>query len=416
MILRQDYPTLSGTISMTPDRDAVPLPMDPASILEHFALLPDPRREHGQVHRLDEVVFMAICGVLCGADSWQEIADYSESKLDWLSTFLSLPGGIPSHDTFRRVFCLLDPMAFQGCFSDWMTSLMARYGLTPVSPGRPELRPVAIDGKTQRGSARRTVGRSPLHVVSAWAVENHLSLGQVATDAKSNEITAIPELLKLLDLEGAVVTIDAMGCQKDIATGIVREKGEYALAVKENQPHLYEDIGRAFDEALADGEPGVDFTIAQTEEVRSGRQETRTCCVITNPVGIRDMGLWTKLTAICMVASERVIQGVPSHEVRYFIGSVAGTAEEYLRWVRGHWGIENSLHWVLDVCFREDDQRHWAGHSAANLAWIRKLALSLLKAEPTSKAKSINRRRHLAGWRDDYLLQVLAQIPQKSDA
>jgi predicted transposase YbfD/YdcC len=253
-------------------------------------------------------------------------------------------------------------------------------------------------------------------MVSAWAVENHLSLGQVATDAKSNEITAIPELLKLLDLEGAVVTIDAMGCQKDIAAGIVREKGEYALAVKENQPHLYEDIGRAFDEALADGEPGVDFTIAQTEEVRSGRQETRTCCVITNPGGIRDMGLWTKLTAICMVASERVIQGVPSHEVRYFIGSVAGTAEEYLRWVRGHWGIENSLHWVLDVCFREDDQRHWAGHSAANLAWIRKLALSLLKAEPTSKAKSINRRRHLAGWRDDYLLQVLAQIPQKSDA
>jgi predicted transposase YbfD/YdcC len=416
MILRQDYPTLSGTISMTPDRDATPLPLDPASILEHFALLPDPRREHGQVHRLDEVVFMAICGVLCGADSWQEIADYSESKLDWLSTFLSLPGGIPSHDTFRRVFCLLDPVAFQGCFSDWMTSLMTRYGLTPVSPGRPELRPVAIDGKTQRGSARRTVGRSPLHVVSAWAVENHLSLGQVATDAKSNEITAIPELLKLLDLEGAVVTIDAMGCQKDIATGIVREKGEYALAVKENQPHLYEDIGRAFDEALADGEPGVDFTISQTEEVRSGRQETRTCCVITNPGGIRDMGLWTKLTAICMVASERVIQGVPSYEVRYFIGSVAGTAEEYLRWVRGHWGIENSLHWVLDVCFREDDQRHWAGNSATNLAWIRKLALSLLKAEPTSKAKSINRRRHLAGWKDDYLLQVLAQIPQKSDA
>ena len=401
---------------MARDRDATPSPIDPASILQHFALLPDPRREHGQVHRLDEVVFMAICGVLCGADGWQEIADYSESKLDWLSTFLSLPGGIPSHDTFRRVFCLLDPVAFQGCFSDWMTSLMTRYGLTPVSPGRPELRPVAIDGKTQRGPARRTVGRSPLHVVSAWAVENHLSLGQVATDAKSNEITAIPELLKLLDLEGAVVTIDAMGCQKDIATGIVREKGEYALAVKENQPHLYEDIGRAFDEALADGEPGVDFTISQTEEVRSGRQETRTCCVITNPGGIRDMGLWAKLTAICMVASERVIQGVPSHEVRYFIGSVAGTAEEYLRWVRGHWGIENSLHWVRDVCFREDDQRHWAGNSATNLAWIRKLAPSLLKAEPTSKAKSIHRRRHLAGWKDDYLLQVLAQIPQKSDA
>lgn len=401
---------------MTRDHDAMPLSKTPASILEHFARLPDPRREHGQIHRLDEIVFMAICGVLCGADSWQEIADDSESKFDWLSTFLTLPGGVPSHDTFRRVFCLLNPVAFQACFSDWMTALMARHGLTPVPLDRPDLRPVAIDGKAQRGSARRTVGRSPLHMVSAWAVENHLTLGQVATDAKSNEITAIPELLKLLDLEGAVVTIDAMGSQKDIATGIVQEKGEYVLAVKEDQPHLFEDIRQAFDEALEHGEPGVDFTECQTEGVRSGRQETRTCCVITNPSGIRDLGLWTKLTAICMVVSERVVNGVPGGEVRYFIGSVAGTAEEYLHWVRGHWGIENSLHWVLDVCFREDDQRHWAGNSAENLAWIRKLALCLLKAEKTSKAKGINRRRHLAGWKDDYLLKVLAQIPDKSDA
>jgi predicted transposase YbfD/YdcC len=402
--------------SMARDRDVISRPKDPASILEHFAILPDPRREHGQIHRLDEVVFMAICGVLCGADSWQEIADDSESKFDWLNTFLTLPGGVPSHDTFRRVFCLLDPVAFQACFFDWMTALMARHGLIPISIDRPELRPVAIDGKTQRGSARRTVGRSPLHMVSAWAVENHLTLGQVATDAKSNEITAIPELLKLLDLEGAVVTIDAMGCQKDIAMGIVQGKGEYVLAVKENQPHLYEDIRQAFDEVLEQGEAAVDFTECQTEEVRSGRQETRTCCVITNPSGIRDKGLWSKLTAICMVVSERVVNGIPGSEVRYFIGSVPGTAEEYLRWVRGHWGIENSLHWVLDVCFREDDQRHWAGNSAANLAWIRKLALCLLRAETTSKAKSINRRRHLAGWRDDYLLTVLAQIPEKSDA
>jgi hypothetical protein len=173
---------------MARDRDATSLPKDPASILEHFALLPDPRREHGKCHRLDEVVFMAICGVLCGADSWQEIADYSESKRDWLGTFLTLPGGVPSHDTFRRVFCLLDPAAFQACFLDWMTALMARHGLTPVSLDRPVLRPIAIDGKTQRGSARRTVARSPLHMVSAWAVENHLTLGQVATDAKSNEM------------------------------------------------------------------------------------------------------------------------------------------------------------------------------------------------------------------------------------
>ena len=401
---------------MTPDRDATSLPMDPASILEHLALLPDPRREQGQVHRLDEIVFMALRGVSCGAESRQGIADDSESKLDRLSTFLSLPRGGPSHDTSRRVFCPLDPVAFQGCFSDWMTSLRARHGRTPVSPGRPELRPVAIDGKAQRGSARRTVGRSPSHGVSARAVEDPPSLGRVATDAKSDEITAIPGRLEPLDLEGAVVTINAMGCQKDIAAGIVREEGESASAVKEDQPHLSEDIGRAFDEAPADGEPGVDFTISQTEGVRGGRQETRTCRVITDPGGIRDMGLWTKRTAIGMVASGRVIEGVPSHEVRNFIGSVAGTAEGYLRWVRGPRGIENSSHRVLDVRFGADDQRHWAGPSATDLAWIRKLALSLLRAEPTSKAKSIDRRRHLAGWRDDYLLQVLAQIPQKSDA
>jgi predicted transposase YbfD/YdcC len=312
--------------------------------------------------------------------------------------------------------CLLDPLAFQACFSDWMTALMERHGLTPIPLARPELRPIAIDGKTQRGSARRTVGQSPLHLVSAWSVENHLTLGQVATDAKSNEITAIPELLKLLDLEGAVVTIDAMGCQKEIAAGIVHEGGEYVLAVKENQPHLYEDIQHAFEEALEHGEPGVDFTECQTEEIQSGRQETRTCCVITNPRGIRNLGLWTQLTAICMVVSQRVVNGVPGSEIRYYIGSVAGTAEQYLQWVRGHWGIENSLHWVLDVCFREDDQRHWAGNSAENLAWLRKLALCLLKAERNSTGKSIHRRRLLAGWKDDYLLSVLAQIPEKSGA
>jgi predicted transposase YbfD/YdcC len=385
---------------------------DPASILEHFAALPDPRREHGKVHMLDEIVFMSICAVLCGADSWQEIADYSQSKFDWLKTFLALPGGIPSHDTFRRVFCLLEPLAFQACFSDWMTALMNRHGLISIPMDPPPLKPIAIDGKTQRGSARRSVGRSPLHMVSAWSVENHLTLGQVATEAKSNEITAIPELLKLLDLEGAVVTIDAMGCQKDIATGIVQGGGEFVLAVKENQPHLYEDIQRDFEKALEHGESGVDFTEFQTEEVRRGGHETRTCCVITNPSGIRDISLWTNLTAICMVVSQRVIDGVPSSEIRYFIGSAAGTAKEYLQWVRGHWGIENSLHWVLDVCFREDEQRHWAGNSAENLSWLRKLALCLLKAEKNSKGKSIHRRRLLAGWKNEYLLSVLAQVPE----
>ncbi len=400
----------------SPDSTSTSRTRDPDSILDHFADLPDPRREQGRIHRLDEIVLIATCAVLCGADNWVQIADYAHSKRDWLATFLELPGGIPSHDTFRRTFCLIDPMAFQGCFSCWMAALMARKGLTPIAPAPSELKPIAIDGKAQRGSARRTVGRSALHVVSAWAVENRLTLGQVATDAKSNEITAIPELLELLDLKGAVVTIDAMGCQKEIAAGIIDGQGEYLLAVKENQPHLYEDIGREFDEALDRGEPGVDFTECQTEEVRSGRRETRTCCVITNPRGIRDARLWVGLAAIVMVISHREIDGVASDEIRYFIGSAEGTAEDYLRWARGHWGIENALHWVLDVCFREDDQRHWAGNSAENLGWLRKLALCLLKAEKNSKGKSIATRRLLAGWKNDYLLSVLAQIPEKSDA
>jgi predicted transposase YbfD/YdcC len=389
---------------------------DPASILDHFDELDDPRREQGRIHRLDEIIFIATCAVLCGADNWVQIADYGRSKFDWLQTVLTLPGGIPSHDTFRRVFCLLDPLAFQKCFYSWMTALMARKRLASLVTNPAELTPIAIDGKAQRGSARRTVGQSALHVVSAWAVENRLTLGQVATDAKSNEITAIPELLTLLDLKGAVVTIDAMGCQKEIATEIIGGGGEYVLAVKENQPHLYEDIEREFAEVLEEGQAGVDFTECQTEEVRSGRQETRTCCVITAPKGIRNAELWAGLTAICMVISHRVVAGEASAEVRYFIGSAAGTAEDYLGWVRGHWGIENALHWVLDVCFREDEQRHWAGNSAQNLAWMRKLALCLLKAEKNSKGKSIATRRLLAGWKNDYLLSVLAQIPENSRA
>ena len=404
------------TVSL--DTSSSPTLHDPASLLDYFTELADPRREQGRIHRLDEIIFISICTVTCGADSWEEIASYAHSKIDWLQTVLTLPGGVPSHDTFRRVFCLLDPLAFQECFYAWMTAVMNRRGLTPVPSIRrnsSQWPSTASASAVRRGAP--SVNR-PCTSSAPWSVENHLTLGQVATDAKSNEITAIPELLELLDLEGAMVTIDAMGCQKDIAAKIVGGGGQYALAVKENQPHLYEDIERAFDEALDQGEPGVDFTECQTEGPRKGRQETRTCCVITNPKGIRDAGLWTGLTAIVMVISERVVNGVAGSETRYFIGSVARTAEEYLRWIRGHWGIENSLHWVLDVCFREDDQRHWAGNSAENLGWLRKLALCLLKAEKSrsSKGKSINTRRLIAGWKNDYLLTVLAQIPEKSGA
>jgi predicted transposase YbfD/YdcC len=365
---------------------------------------------------LGDLVSLAIGAVLCGADTWPEIADYAESKIDRLKTFLTSPEGVPSHDTFRRAFCSLDPQASQSCFFHWMTALMERHGLTPIACDESPLRPIALEGKTQRGSARRTVGPSPLPPVRAWSVANHLTSGQVATDVKSHEITALPALRKLLDLEGAVGTIDAMGCQNAIAAEIGEPKGEYLSAVKANQPHRAEDIEQAFDTVLEDGAPGVDFTECQTVEAGHGREETRPCCVITDPSGIRDAALWAKLTAICMVISARVVNGVASIEVRYYIGSLAATAEDDLKWVRGHWGIEHSRHWVLDVVSREDEQRHWAGNSAQDLAWLRKLALCLLKADKTSKAKSINRQRHLAGWQNDYLLKVLAQIPEECGA
>jgi DDE_Tnp_1-associated len=220
MITGQEDDQVSRTIPLTVNTQSKShsRPKDPASIFEYVAALPDPRRDHGTIQMLDEIVFLGIGAVLCGAENGLEIADDSESKIDWLKTFLTLPGGIPSHDPFRRVFCLLDPLAVQSCFADWITALMNRHGLTPIPLASPELRPIAIAGKTQRGSARRTVGQSPLPMVSAWSVENHLTLGQVVTHAKSKEITAIPELLKLLDLEGAVVTIDALGCQQGLRT------------------------------------------------------------------------------------------------------------------------------------------------------------------------------------------------------
>jgi predicted transposase YbfD/YdcC len=376
--------------------------------LHHFDDLSDPRTERCRRHELLDIIGIALCAVISGAESWTAVQAYGHAKHDWLARWLRLPNGIPSHDTFRRVFCLLDPEAFQRGFAARVAALAER--------GVGSRLTIPIDGKTARRSGRRGRGLAPLHLVSAWAGANHVSLGQVAVEDKSNEITAIPRLLELLDLSGALVTIDAMGTQKEIAAKIIAGGGDSILAVKDNRPNLHQDIQDGFRSALETDFAGLEWSVALTAETHRGREETRECHVITHPKGLRDAALWKGLAAICMVLRRRVVEGVEEVEFHYYIGSFVGTAEEYLRAIRGHWGIENSLHWVLDVCFREDDQRHWAGNSAANLAWIRKLALCLLRAEPTSKAKSINRRRHLAGWRDDYLLKVLAQIPEKSDA
>src|SRR4051812_3744609 len=372
----------------------------------HFAGLIDPRGERSRRHELLDIVGIALCAVIAGAESWPAVAAYGRAKHDWLARHFRLPNGIPSHDTFRRVFCLLDPQAFQLSFAAWVAAL--------ADVGVGTRRAIPIDGKTVRRSGRRGRGLAPLHLVSAWAGADHVSLGQVAVDDKSNEITAIPRLLELLDLKGALVTIDAMGCQKEIAARIVAGGGDYILAVKDNQPHLHQDIDDSFMAAMEDDFAGLEWSVARTEETNRGRKEVRECHVIVRPEGLRDAGLWKGLTAICMLMCRRVVDGVEGVEFRYFIGSFAGTAEEYLGAIRSHWGIENSLHWVLDVVFREDESRHHAGNSCENLALLRKLAISLLKQERTSGA-SLKTKRLRCGWDEGYLSEVLA-ISKVEDA
>jgi len=371
--------------------------LDPTlAIHTHFADLKDPRIDRTRRHDLLDIVVIALCAVICGADGWVDIAAYGVAKQDWLKTFLTLPHGIPSHDTFRRVFCLLDPAAFVDCFQHWIDALSAGLGLKRI----------AIDGKTLRRSFDRATGKAALHLVSAWATEQHLVLGQVAVDAKSNEITAIPKLLEMLDVSGAIVTIDAMGCQKEIATKIRNGGGDYVLTVKDNQPNLLEDIQLCFADALDSGFAGPQHS--QHEEVYAGhgRVEKHLVYTILHPEGIRDKALWKDLKAITMIYSERQEAGKDTTiETRYYIGSKAAAAKAYAGYVRGHWGIENGLHWVLDVSFDEDRSRMRTDHSAENMALLRRLALSLLKQH--GGKGSVRGKRKQSGWNDQVLAEVL---------
>lgn len=363
----------------------------PLSVKKHFSKLKDPRIDRRKRHLLLDIIVIALCGVICGAKTWSMIAVFAQRRKAWLQSFLALPHGIPSHDTISRVFCLLDPAAFGVCFRSWVQALAATL----------QLKHIAIDGKTLRGSRGRDLG--PLHVVSAWAVANHVSLGQVATAEKSNEITAIPQLLELLDLNGALVTIDAMGCQKEIAAKIIERGGDYLLTVKDNQPRLLEDIQEAFVQALDSGGPALD--VHETTERGHGREELRRYHVIREPEGIRDQALWPNLRVIGMCYSERTINGETSNEVRYFIGSKKAGARYYGRSLRQHWGIENNLHWQLDVSFGEDLSRVRERNAAENFNQLRKMALSLLKRQPGKE--SIVAKMLSAAVDSDYLEQVL---------
>lgn len=364
------------------------------SLATYFASLPDPRRRHRRRHHLTDIIVIGLCAVIAGADTWKQIGLWGKRRRVWLETFLELPNGIPSGDTIRRVFAKLHPEAFQACFRDWVQAVTAAL----------ELKHVAIDGKTLRGSRRPSAQLGALHLVSAWATEQHISLGQVAVDSKSNEITAIPKLLELLELKGALVTIDAMGCQKTMARQIKTQGADYVLTVKANQEQLLEDIQNCFAQAWDTAFAGLDHDEHATEEAAHGRQERRWYTIIHQPPGLRHAEDWEGLQTIGMCTSERTVQGKTTLEVRYFIGSRRMNAQRYGQTLRHHWGIENNCHWQLDVSFREDSNQTRERNATENLALLRRMALTFLKRHPVKE--SIESKRWLAALDVDFLEEV----------
>lgn len=375
-------------------------------LVAHFGVMKDPRKAKGKQHRLRDIMMLTICAVICGADSFTAIEAFGQAKQRWLGQFLDLEHGIPSHDTIGRVFAGIDPEAFEECFLTWVEAACE------ATDGEV----IAIDGKTLRQSYDRHAGKAALHMVSAWATANGLALGQVRTAEKSNEITAIPELLEVLSLSGCIVTIDAMGCQRAIAEAITDQGADYVLALKGNQGELRADTEALFDRVRGrEGNLEDEFESAAVSTHKSvtgghGRVETRRCWALdVAEQGWVDLEGWSKLRTVCMVEHERFDGEETTMQRRYYISSLAPEAEVLLRAVRSHWHIENKLHWVLDVAFREDESRIRTGHAAQNMAVVRRLALNLLKQEPTSSA-GIKNRRLRAGWDEAYLRKVLSGL------
>jgi predicted transposase YbfD/YdcC len=368
-----------------------------ASVMDYLAQVPDPRMERTRAHPLVNILVIALLAIVCGADSFVAIEAFGRSKKEFLATLLDLESGIPSHDTFGRVFAALDSSALQEAFRLWVATLVE------VTKG--EI--VAIDGKTLRRSFRDAGNKAFVHMVSAWAASNRVVLGQVKTEEKSNEITAIPKLLEVLHIKGAVVTIDAMGCQKEIAEKIVLGGADYMLAVKENQPTLLADIKASF--AAATDDPNFDniVSFAETTNKGHGRTEVRRCLTCYDLTSISRRKDWLKLGCVVLVEVDRTVGDKTSTEQRYYISSQKRLpAKTALATVRAHWGIENRLHWVLDLAFREDECRIRAGNAAENFAVLRHFTMNLLK---NIKSKvGIKTRRLQAGWDHQFLLQVLA--------
>ncbi len=374
---------------------------DTASLTEHFGSLVDPRIDRTKRHPLMDILTIALCGVIAGADSWVDVEAFGRRKADWLRRMLDLPNGIPSHDTFGRVFARLDAQQFERCFTEWVLAVRE------VLQGDV----LAIDGKRVRRSHDRYIGKDAIHMVSAWASASGVALGQTRVDGRSNEITAIPRLLEMLQVEGCIVTIDAMGCQKEVASKILQEKADYVLAVKKNQGRLHEDVHDIFDLARKSGFDSLDHDYYETTNAGHGRVETRRCWAVSDLDHIRyvdDGGQWPGLTTLVMVEGERLVGGKTRVESRYYISSLPNDASVLLNAVRSHWSIENQLHWSLDVTFNEDGCRVRNGNGAENFSVLRRMALNLLKAEKSTK-RSIAGKRKDAAWDNDYLLKVLAQ-------
>ncbi len=366
------------------------------SIAHHFADLKDPRVDRTKKHRLDDILVIALCAVICGADSFDEIERFGKVRHDWLRRFLALPNGVPSQDTFNRVFAALDRERFAGCFASWMASLCEAAGL----------RQVALDGKALRAPADTFSGC--LHLVNAWAVENRLFLGQAAAAEGSHEIVALPGLIRVLDLKGALVTIDAAGCQKEIVRQIRQQGGHYLVAVKGNQPGLHEAVQAVFQRAIEADFKRVKHDTHEATEGGHGRHEERYVHVIYDPKGLPEG--WTGVRAVIHVGRERESEGRNASASHYYITSLDATAEELAGYVRGHWGVENGLHWCLDVTFREDDNRTRDANAGANLGVVRRVAASLVKQDPGKG--SIKSKRFNAALDTNYLLQVLHGFPQ----
>ncbi len=345
----------------------------------------DPRIDRTKHHNLTDIVVIAICAVIGGSDSWADVEMFGKAKKDWFSRLLELPNGIPSHDTFGRNFARLDPVQFEECFEEWVEAVNEETGGQVV----------AIDGKTIRRSHDRAADKSAIHMVSAWASANRLILGQTKVDERSNEITAVPKLLSTLDVSGCTVTIDAMRYQKETATTIIDRGAGYVLALKEIQPQLHQDVMETFEQARQTGFASLDHDFTETVNKGHGRIETRRCWAVSDPDHlsyINDRNEWTKLASVVMVDSERIEDGKTSTQTRYYISSLSNDARVLLASVRAHWGIENSVHWVLDVTFGEDNSRVRKGNASENLSILRRFALNLLKRETTSKSSIAAKR------------------------